>query len=108
MNHFAIPVRLQKENLSAEEQVELAALAPVAETEAESAARAARASAAQVEMTKAAALKEILACGVTLQRCLLNGVAFPQNWITYHGQVRAVYESGVGPLPEKPAYPEGS
>lgn len=41
-------------------------------------------------------------------RCLKAGVAYPTDWLAYDDALRAIVNGGEGPLPERPAYPEGS
>ena len=41
-------------------------------------------------------------------RCFKNGVVFPPEWVTYCATLRNIINTGEGPLPERPEYPEGS
>lgn len=41
-------------------------------------------------------------------RCVKAGVPFPVEWAEYVAELRAVYNSGAGPLPAQPEYPEGT
>lgn len=109
---IAIPARLQKENLTAEEQAELAAFGHQEMTadevsarqaeEAESISKTARDT--LVSMAQDALFKSDL---VSI-RCLKSGSAFPGEWQAYVADLRAIVAGGAGPLPDQPAYPAGT
>jgi len=48
------------------------------------------------------------ASDLTLLRCVEAGVALPQAWRDYRAALRALKSGGPGPLPARPAYPEGT
>lgn len=41
-------------------------------------------------------------------RCFKAGVLFPPEWSSYVKALRAVFTTGIGPLPLQPPFPEGS
>lgn len=41
-------------------------------------------------------------------RCLKAGIAFPTTWQTFVASCRAIVNGGAGPIPDQPAYPEGT
>ena len=41
-------------------------------------------------------------------RCFKAGIAFPPEWVTYCESLREIVRTGVGPLPQRPEYPQGS
>lgn len=45
---------------------------------------------------------------VTVVRCVSAGLAVPAEWQAYRVALRAIVNSGVGPLPARPDYPAGS
>lgn len=49
---------------------------------------------------------------LTLLRCIENGVSIPSDWHVYRGLLRDVVRSTSGdasqPLPNRPAYPQGT
>lgn len=45
---------------------------------------------------------------MTALRCVKAGVVFPLAWQEYVTSLRDIIQTGLGPLPEQPPYPEGT
>lgn len=109
---IAIPARLQKQNLTAEEQTELAAFGHQPMTADEISARqteeAANAISLPIVQAKADAVKALDKSDMTALRCLKAGVTFPAEWQVYVAALRAIVAGSAGPLPAQPVYPAGT
>lgn len=45
---------------------------------------------------------------MTALRCVKAGIAFPGAWQEYVAELREIFQTGIGPLPKQPPYPEGT
>lgn len=45
---------------------------------------------------------------MTALRCIKAGIAFPLEWQEYVANLREIFQTGIGSLPEQPSYPEGT
>ncbi len=45
---------------------------------------------------------------ITICRCLEIGISIPAEWVTYRASLRPIAKTGIGNIPEQPAYPEGT
>lgn len=112
MKTLAIPARLQKENLTDAEKAELATFGDQPMSPAEIAARqkeeALAIPALVMSDLKDNAAEALDQTDMTALRCVKANIPFPDEWQDYVTNLRAVITSGVGPLPVRPAYPEGT
>lgn len=66
---------------------------------------AAEADAAQL---RTAALERLKASDMVALRCIKAGVAYPAEWQAYDQALRGIAASGIGSIPDAPAYPAGT
>lgn len=59
-------------------------------------------------LIKEQAYDELAKSDMTALRCVKAGVPFPTAWQEYVASLRDIFQTGIGPLPEPPPYPEGT
>ena len=57
---------------------------------------------------KASAQMALDKSDLTALRCLKSGALFPAEWQAYVLALRNIVNTGIGPMPVQPAYPEGT
>lgn len=62
----------------------------------------------QAGLTKDLAYDALAKSDMTALRCIKAGIAFPLDWQDYVATLRDIFQTGIGPLPEQPPYPEGT
>lgn len=45
---------------------------------------------------------------ITAIRCLKAEISFPAEWQNYVAALRVISNTGIGPIPDQPAYPKGT
>lgn len=62
----------------------------------------------KTSLLKDRAYDALIQSDFTALRCVKAGIAFPIAWQEYVVNLREIFQTGVGPLPEQPPYPEGT
>lgn len=62
----------------------------------------------KISLLKDRAYDALIQSDITALRCVKAGIAFPVAWQEYVASLREIFQTGVGLLPEQPAYPEGT
>jgi hypothetical protein len=62
----------------------------------------------QTILLKECAYDELAKSDMTALRCVKAGIPFPTAWQEYVAALREIFQTGIGPLPDQPPYPEGT
>ena len=62
----------------------------------------------KTSLLKDRAFDALIQSDITALRCVKAGIAFPVAWQEYVAELREIFQTGVGSLPEQPPYPEGT
>jgi hypothetical protein len=61
-----------------------------------------------IGLIKDRAYDELAKSDMTALRCVKAGIPFPIEWQEYVADLREIFQTGIGPLPDQPPYPEGT
>lgn len=61
-----------------------------------------------IGLVKDRAYDALIQSDITALRCVKAGILFPTEWQEYVASLREIFQTGIGPLPEQPPYPEGT
>jgi len=61
-----------------------------------------------IGLIKDRAYDALIQSDITALRCVKAGILFPVEWQEYVTSLREIFQTGIGPMPEQPPYPEGT